>query len=55
MTTNTQKAVTEAQSSIAEISKPLRGLDYFEFLEEIQSHVQCLMDCYRDEHREDFE
>jgi len=54
MTPETEAAYTKAQEEIGKISEPLKGTDYFEFLEELASHLECLIDCYKDEHPEEF-
>lgn len=55
MTKKTEKLYHELQSLIADKCMSIKGVDYFDLLEELASHIQCLIDCYKDEHREDFE
>jgi hypothetical protein len=49
MTKATEIAKTAVQDTICTQSEKLRGADYLEFLEEISSHVESLIDCYKEE------
>jgi len=55
MTPATEKAVRDAMRAIDVNAKPLRGTDYFEYLEELAGRIDSYIDCYREEHPGDFE
>lgn len=57
MSPSVQKAVTDFQTEIGEIARKhkVEGAEWFEYLEEAAGHIECLIDCYKEEHREDFE
>ena len=54
MTKEVQKAYDKAQDEIAKASQSLRGTEYYDFLCELQSHLECLTDCYKEENPEQF-
>lgn len=55
MTEATQAALEKAQEDVGNLCGKLSGADYYEFLSELKAHLQCLADCYQEEHPEDFE
>lgn len=55
MSDQSLKAFNEARDAMEKACEHLRGADYFEFLEELSGHLECLIDCYKEEHPEDFE
>lgn len=52
---NGKDKAEEALEQIEKIAKPLKGMDYYEFLEELAGRLRSYMDCFREEHPEDFE
>lgn len=54
MSEASQKAYQAIQDKLGEECKDLAPSDYFEVIEELESHVESLIDCYKEEHREDF-
>lgn len=55
MTQATQKAKTAVQDAVGAQSEKLRGADYLDFLEEISSYIESLIECYKEENPQDFE
>ena len=55
MTKATQAAFNIVRESIDKQGETLRGADWYELLEEIDSHVSGCMECYREENPGDFE
>lgn len=41
--------------AIADNAKDMAPGDYFEYLEKVASHIEALIECYKEEHPEDFE
>lgn len=55
MTDRAQSALDSIQRVLEQSTEHLPAPDYFDVLEELAGHLQCLIDCYKEEHREDFE
>lgn len=57
MNKKTQKAYNDLLAKLNEVSHPdkLSPPEYFELLEEFSGHLDCCMECYREEHKGDFE
>lgn len=49
MNAKTQKAYDAAQEAIGEASTKLSRGEYKDFLDELSSHLQCLIDCWNEE------
>ena len=49
MNAATQKAYNTAQDAIANAGDKLGRGDYKVFLDELQAHLQCLIDCWTEE------
>ena len=57
MSPSVQKAFTEFQEQTEEIARKhnVEGPEWFDYLEECSGYLQCLEDCYKEEHPEDFQ
>ena len=49
----TQTAYDKAQEAIGEASTKLSRGDYKTYLDELMSHLQCLIDCWNEEEKTD--
>jgi hypothetical protein len=54
MTKATETAKNKVVDAITKEATPLRGTDYYEYLEELASFLDGLMEGYREENPEEF-